>query len=119
MMKLTYCLRRKAGLSWDEFSAYWRDVHAPLVRERAELLGIRRYVQVRTMQSREMHARLQARNGGAPEPPSMASPSSGTTPLEAHAAKPLPRPPANSWKMSETLSTSPPRPCGSAKNGKW
>jgi len=68
MMKLTYCLRRKAGLSWDEFSAYWRDVHAPLVRGRAEVLGIRRYVQVRTTQSRELHARLQARNGGAPEP---------------------------------------------------
>lgn len=44
MFKLTYCLRRKPGMTWDEFSTYWRDVHAPLVKERAEVLGIRRYV---------------------------------------------------------------------------
>ena len=68
LTKLTFCLRRKPGLSWDEFSEYWRTVHAPLVRERAELLGIKRYVQVRTLQDRELHARMQARNGGAPEP---------------------------------------------------
>lgn len=55
-------------MSWDEFSDYWREVHAPLVKARAEVLGIRRYVQVRTVQERELHARLQARNGGAPEP---------------------------------------------------
>ncbi len=68
MTKLTYCLRRKSGMSWDEFSAYWRDVHAPLVKERAEALGIRRYVQVRTLRDRELHAGLQRRNGGSPEP---------------------------------------------------
>ncbi len=68
MIKLTYCLRRKPGMSWDEFSAYWRDVHAPLVAARAEALGIRRYVQVRTLQDRELHAGLQRRNGGSPEP---------------------------------------------------
>ncbi len=68
MIKLTFCLRRKPGLTWDEFSDYWRNVHAPLVRERAEVLGIRRYVQVRTLQQRTLMASLQARNGGAPEP---------------------------------------------------
>ncbi len=68
MLKLTYCLRRKPGMTWEAFSAYWRDTHAPLVRERADVLGIKRYVQVRTMQDRELHARLQQRNGGAPEP---------------------------------------------------
>jgi uncharacterized protein (TIGR02118 family) len=67
-VKLTYCLRRKPGMTWDEFSAYWRDVHAPLVRERAAVLGVKRYVQVRTVQDREMHSRFQARNGGSPEP---------------------------------------------------
>ena len=41
---------------------------AGLVRERAEILGIKRYVQVRTLQDRELHARLQSRNGGSPEP---------------------------------------------------
>ena len=68
LVKLTYCLRRKPGMTWDEFSAYWRDVHAPLVRERAAVLGIKRYVQVRTVQNADMHARFQARNGGSPEP---------------------------------------------------
>lgn len=67
MIKLTYCLRRKPGMTWDEFSTYWRDVHAPMVKERAEALGIRRYVQVRTLRQRELMARLQQRNGGAPE----------------------------------------------------
>lgn len=68
MIKLTYCLRRKPGMSWEEFSEYWRTVHAPLVKERAEVLGIKRYVQVRTQQNRDLHARLQARNEGSPEP---------------------------------------------------
>lgn len=68
LIKLTYCLRRKPGMSWDEFSTYWREVHAPLVKERAGVLGIKRYVQVRTMQNREVLAALQARNGGSPEP---------------------------------------------------
>jgi len=67
MIKLTYCLRRKLGMTWQEFSDYWRNVHAPLVAERAEILGIRRYVQVRTVQDQPMLAGLQARNGGSPE----------------------------------------------------
>ena len=68
MVKLTYCLRRKQGMTWEEFSRYWSDVHAPLVQARAEALGIRRYVQVRTVQDRDLAARLQTRNGGSPEP---------------------------------------------------
>ena len=68
MIKLTYCLRRKPGMTWEEFSDYWRNVHAPLVRERAAVLGIKKYQQVRTMQNADLHARLQARNGGSPEP---------------------------------------------------
>lgn len=68
MIKLVYCLRRKPGMTWDEFSTYWHDVHAPLVAERAEALGIRRYVQVRTADNPVVHAAFQARNGGSPEP---------------------------------------------------
>lgn len=68
MIKLTYCLRRKPGMTWDEFSTYWREVHAPLVKERAEILGIKRYVQLRTQQDHGIIARLQERNGGSPEP---------------------------------------------------
>ncbi|HMK11734.1 MAG TPA: EthD domain-containing protein [Acidimicrobiales bacterium] len=68
MIKLVYCLRRKPGMTWDEFSTYWREVHAPLVAERAEVLGIRKYVQVRTADNAAVHAAMQARNGGSPDP---------------------------------------------------
>lgn len=66
MLKMTFCLRRARHLSWVEFSDYWRDVHAPLVRANAELLGIRRYVQVRTLEEPWLQDGLRARNGGAP-----------------------------------------------------
>ena len=68
MIKLVYCLRRKPGMTWDEFSTYWREVHAPLVAARADALGIRRYMQVRTADAPAVHAAMQARNGGSPEP---------------------------------------------------
>ena len=67
MLKLVYCLRRKPELSVEDFQRYWRDVHAPLVAERAELLGIKRYVQAHTAMP-EVNGVLQARNGGSPEP---------------------------------------------------
>ena len=66
MLKMTFCLRRAKHLSWQEFSDYWRDVHAPLVIKNADLLGIRRYVQVRTLDEPWLQNGLQARNGGAP-----------------------------------------------------
>ena len=51
MLKLVYCLRRVPNLSREEFQKYWREKHAPLVKERAATLGIRRYVQVHTIDS--------------------------------------------------------------------
>ena len=51
MIKLVYCLRRVSNLSREEFQKYWRETHAPLVKERAATLGIRRYVQVHTIDS--------------------------------------------------------------------
>jgi uncharacterized protein (TIGR02118 family) len=68
VIKLTFCLRRRPDLTWEEFSRYWRDVHAPLVAERAEVLGVRRYVQLRTRQVPELHAAYRRRNDGSPEP---------------------------------------------------
>lgn len=68
MYKLTFCLRRKPGMSREEFQRYWRETHAPLVAERAQTLGIRRYIQAHTEDLPDAHAALQARNGGAPEP---------------------------------------------------
>ena len=49
MIKLTFCLVRKDGLSRAEFQTYWRETHAPLVASVAETLNIRRYVQAHTM----------------------------------------------------------------------
>ncbi|MGF1598027.1 MAG: EthD domain-containing protein [Acidimicrobiales bacterium] len=68
MIKLTFCLRRRSDLSPEEFTRYWRDEHGPLVAARAEVLGIRRYQQVHTLDEPELHDALQRRNGGAPPP---------------------------------------------------
>jgi hypothetical protein len=48
---ITFLLRRRADLSAEEFHAYWRDRHGPLVASHAETLGIRRYVQLHTLDS--------------------------------------------------------------------
>ncbi|MBM3683023.1 MAG: EthD family reductase [Actinobacteria bacterium] len=68
MIKLTFCLRRRPDLSVEEFHRYWKDVHGPLVAERAAALGVRRYQQVHTLDVAGLHEALQARNGGAPAP---------------------------------------------------
>ena len=66
MIKLTFCLRRKSHLSREEFQAYWRDTHAPLVKERARAIGALRYLQLHTAHD-ELNAGLRASRGG-PEP---------------------------------------------------
>ena len=48
MIKIVFCLRRRADLSLEDFQIYWRDNHGPLVAGHAETLGIKRYVQVHT-----------------------------------------------------------------------
>jgi uncharacterized protein (TIGR02118 family) len=49
MIKLAFCLRRLDGLSREEFQRYWIEDHGPLVRSHAEALGIRRYVQLHSI----------------------------------------------------------------------
>lgn len=67
--KLVYSLRRLPHLSREEFQRYWREVHAPLVAERASVLGITRYVQCHTLVDADAaHDSFRARNGGSPEP---------------------------------------------------
>jgi len=56
MIKLTFCLVRLPHLTRDEFQAYWRGTHGPLVASVAETLQIRRYVQ--------LHSLAQAANEG-------------------------------------------------------
>ena len=42
MVKLVYCFARRADLSFEEFSRYWLDVHAPIG---SRIPGVRRFVQ--------------------------------------------------------------------------
>jgi uncharacterized protein (TIGR02118 family) len=67
MIKLVYCLRRSEGLTREEFQKYWRETHGPLVKERAQTLGVRRYVQVHTLES-GLNQALAASRGCADEP---------------------------------------------------
>jgi uncharacterized protein (TIGR02118 family) len=66
MIKLVYCLRRLPNLSREEFQRYWWETHGPLVRERAQTMGLRRYVQVHTLDSPLNDMLRQSR--GAEEP---------------------------------------------------
>ena len=49
MLKLVFTLHRRADLTPEEFHRYWLEQHGPLVRSFAEVLGIRRYVQVHAL----------------------------------------------------------------------
>jgi uncharacterized protein (TIGR02118 family) len=46
MIKLVFTLRRREGMTREEFQRHWRERHAPLVKRHADALRIRRYVQV-------------------------------------------------------------------------
>ena len=52
-------------MSREEFQRYWSETHAPLVREHAAVLGIRRYLQLHTSDT-HLNAALRA-SRGAPE----------------------------------------------------
>jgi hypothetical protein len=47
--KTVYILRRKPGMSLEEFQKYWLEHHGPLVKKHAATLGIKRYIQVHTL----------------------------------------------------------------------
>ena len=57
MIKLTFLMRRKAGMSFQAFSDYWLNSHVKLIRRHAAKLGIRRYVQSHVI-GKEVAARL-------------------------------------------------------------
>ena len=65
MVKLVFCLRRRDGLTREQFQAYWRDHHAPLVARHAAALGIRKYVQVHTLPE-QRNEPLRSTRGGPP-----------------------------------------------------
>tara|TARA_B100001971_G_scaffold49416_1_gene44698 strand:- start:21256 stop:22059 length:804 start_codon:yes stop_codon:yes gene_type:complete len=49
MIRITFALRRKQNLEFEEFQEYWREKHGPLVASHSSHLKIRRYVQVHTL----------------------------------------------------------------------
>jgi uncharacterized protein (TIGR02118 family) len=66
MIKLVFCLRRRDDLSREEFQRYWLEQHGPLVRSHADVLGIRRYVQVHSIDDGISLAVAGPRNPPAP-----------------------------------------------------
>lgn len=65
MIKLVYCLRRRADISLDEFYRYWLNTHGAKVKSMAEALGARRYVQSHTC-APELNEIFAASRGLAP-----------------------------------------------------
>ena len=66
MIKLVYCIRRRADLTADAFREYWLHHHAPLVAKHAAALQARRYVQSHTIDP-ETNALLRgSRSSGEP-----------------------------------------------------
>ncbi len=50
MVKVMVCLKRKPGMSEEEFHRYWKDVHGPLVNSVPEFMRyVRKYVQSHTI----------------------------------------------------------------------
>lgn len=78
MVKLVYCIRRRSGMSAEEFRKHWRETHAPKVARFAEALHARRYVQSHTPWIRSL-TRLCA-GPGALAPRTTASRRSGGIP---------------------------------------
>jgi len=66
MIKLVFTVRRKPGMSREDFQRYWYDQHGPLVRSRAEALRIRRYVQTHLLEG-ELNGYLARSRGSEPE----------------------------------------------------
>ncbi len=66
MIRLVFALRRKPGLSLQEFQDYWLNRHGPLVAGFASDLNILRYVQSHTMEDPANEAAQAARGNMEP-----------------------------------------------------
>jgi hypothetical protein len=62
VIRLVFLLRRRPELSLADFSAYWRDVHAPLVASHQQHLGVLRYTQSHRLDD-DTHTRLAGARG--------------------------------------------------------
>ncbi|HEX4189166.1 MAG TPA: EthD domain-containing protein [Solirubrobacteraceae bacterium] len=56
MIKLVFMVKRREGMTREEFQRYWREEHAELVKRHAELLRIRRYMQTHARDTDLDHA---------------------------------------------------------------
>ena len=65
MIKLVYCLRRRADVEPAEFHRYWLEDHGPLVRGFAQAIGASKYIQSHTI-APEMNALFAESRGLAP-----------------------------------------------------
>lgn len=60
MFKIIYCIRRKAGLTREQFLSHWLGVHGPIVVENQAVLRIARYVQTTPLEH-DFSARVERR----------------------------------------------------------
>jgi uncharacterized protein (TIGR02118 family) len=65
LIKLVFNIRRREGMTRDEFQRYWRNEHARLVEAQADVLRIRRYVQTHARETAADEA-LAAARGSEP-----------------------------------------------------
>ena len=49
MLKLVYCLTKRADVDSEEFYRYWLNDHGPLVKSYAEAIGAHKYIQSHTV----------------------------------------------------------------------
>jgi len=63
MIKLTFCLVRRPGLTREAFQKYWLETHGPLVASVKDVLRIRRYVQLHSLPLEASEAMRAARMG--------------------------------------------------------
>ena len=49
MIKLVYCLRKRADVTAADFHRYWLETHGPLVRGFANAIGAKKYIQSHTV----------------------------------------------------------------------
>ena len=67
MVKLVYCVRRKSGMTLEEFQDRWLNVHGPLVRSlREQIPSMTRYVQSHLIPGEPSEAVRAARGAGEP-----------------------------------------------------
>jgi hypothetical protein len=66
MIKIVYCIRRKPGLSREEFQERWLNRHGKLVWERAKAIGMVKYAQNHTIDSALGDACMASRSQAQP-----------------------------------------------------